>query len=415
MTPPDPSTPHPSRHAALDRLAWFRPRMGAAYAAARNIDLGPTRREGVSGLSPYLRHRLLLECEAVAAAASAHGPAGAETFIQEVFWRTYWKGWLERRPGVWRAYREAVQDRAATIAAEPDLAARLRAAEAGETGLDCFDFWARELVEYGYLHNHARLWFASLWIFTLRLPWELGADFFLRFLIDGDPASNTLGWRWVAGLQTPGKHYLARAENIARFTEGRFRPDPADLAEEAEPLVGEPPPGAAPPPAPDRAPLRLEAGTGLLLSEEDLHPESLPGLAPRRLAAVALMSCAADRSPGAVSPSVERFTGAALQDAGGRLEAAGAPPATRLDGDRASGRALAEWAERAGLRTVLTPYAPVGPAAERLAAAQAALAERGIALRPMLREWDARAWGHADRGFFRFRKAIPELMRAAGL
>ncbi len=67
----------------------------------------------------------------------------------------------------------------------------------------------------GYLHNHARMWFASIWIFTLRLPWELGADFFLRHLLDGDPASNTLSWRWVGGMQTMGKTYLARADNIA--------------------------------------------------------------------------------------------------------------------------------------------------------------------------------------------------------
>ncbi|NER81306.1 MAG: hypothetical protein F6K42_17415 [Leptolyngbya sp. SIO1D8] len=108
MTPPDSSIPQPSRDAALNRLAAVRPRLGAVYAADRNFDLGPTRREGVSGLSPYLRHRLLLEREAVEAAALEHGPARAEKFIQEVFWRTYWKGWLERRPAVWRAYREAV-------------------------------------------------------------------------------------------------------------------------------------------------------------------------------------------------------------------------------------------------------------------------------------------------------------------
>ncbi|MCK7502530.1 MAG: hypothetical protein MZW92_81430 [Comamonadaceae bacterium] len=85
------------------------------------------------------------------------------------------------------------------------------------------------------LHNHARLWFASLWIFTLELPWALGADFFLRHLLDGDPASNTLSWRWVVGLQTPGKIYLARADNIARFTAGRF-PAVTGLATAARPL-----------------------------------------------------------------------------------------------------------------------------------------------------------------------------------
>ena len=43
--------------------------------------------------------------------------------------------------------------------------------------------------------------FASIWIFTLKLPWQLGAEF-LKYLLDGDHASNTLSWRWVAGLQT---------------------------------------------------------------------------------------------------------------------------------------------------------------------------------------------------------------------
>jgi deoxyribodipyrimidine photo-lyase len=70
----------------------------------------------------------------------------------------------------------------------------------GRTGIACFDQWTGELLETGYLHNHARVWFSSIWIFTLRLPWKLGADFFIRFLNDGDSASNTLSWRWVAGL-----------------------------------------------------------------------------------------------------------------------------------------------------------------------------------------------------------------------
>ncbi|WP_238189582.1 FAD-binding domain-containing protein [Methylobacterium frigidaeris] len=77
------------------------------------------------------------------------------------------------------------------------------------------------------------MWFASIWIFSLRLPWELGAEFFLRRLLDGDPASNTLSWRWVAGLHTRGRPYLARRDNIRDFTEGRH--DPAGLDEGAAP------------------------------------------------------------------------------------------------------------------------------------------------------------------------------------
>jgi hypothetical protein len=78
------------------------------------------------------------------------------------------------------------------------------------------------------------MWFASIWIFTLKLPWQQGAAFFLEHLFDGDAASNTLSWRWVAGLQTKGKHYLAKAWNIEKFTQNKF--SNINLNESAEPL-----------------------------------------------------------------------------------------------------------------------------------------------------------------------------------
>ena len=93
---------------------------------------------------------------------------------------------------------------------------------AGRTNIECFNEWVNELKENNYLHNHARMWFASIWIFTLELPWQLGAEFFMEHLYDGDAASNTLGWRWVAGIQTPGKNYLASEWNIKKFTNNRF-------------------------------------------------------------------------------------------------------------------------------------------------------------------------------------------------
>ena len=68
------------------------------------------------------------------------------------------------------------------------------------------------------------MWFSSIWIFTLKLPWQLGADYFMNHLIDGDIASNTLSWRWVAGLHTKGKHYIAYPENIKKYTSNSFYP-----------------------------------------------------------------------------------------------------------------------------------------------------------------------------------------------
>ena len=78
------------------------------------------------------------------------------------------------------------------------------------------------------------MWFASIWIFTLNLPWQLGANFFMKHLYDGDAASNTLSWRWVAGLQTIGKHQVATSSNISKFTNGKYRPN--NLNEDAEPM-----------------------------------------------------------------------------------------------------------------------------------------------------------------------------------
>ena len=186
------------------------------YQGLRNYDYGPEKRDNVSCLSPFITHRLILEQELIKRSLDFYPFAKIEKFIQEIYWRTYWKGWLELRPAVWEdfiserveIYDETVYEKAIN----------------GNTGIDCFDFWINELKEENYLHNHTRMWFASIWIFTLGLPWQLGAEFFMKYLLDGDAASNTLSWRWVAGIQTKGKHYIARPSNISKFTDGRFHP-----------------------------------------------------------------------------------------------------------------------------------------------------------------------------------------------
>jgi hypothetical protein len=141
-----------------------------------------------------------------------------EKFIQEVLWRTYWKGWLELRPAVWTDYLNELKK----IREEFKDNADYKKAIEANTNIECFNEWVNELKENNYLHNHARMWFASIWVFTLELPWQLGAEFFMKHLFDGDAAANTLGWRWVAGIQTQGKNYLASEWNIKKFTNNRF-------------------------------------------------------------------------------------------------------------------------------------------------------------------------------------------------
>ena len=228
----------PRPEAARARLQAFLPQSGKRYASQRNFDFGPGKHQKVSAMSPWLRHRIILETEVLEAVLGAQSAASAEKFIQEVFWRGYFKGWLEHRPEVWQRYRRRVTDLLGQLETDAALHARYEDAVGGRTGIACFDAWVQELLETNYLHNHARMWFASIWIFTLRLPWELGADFFFRHLVDGDAASNTCSWRWVGGLHTAGKTYLARAANIREYTAGRFDRD--DLgAERGEELTRE--------------------------------------------------------------------------------------------------------------------------------------------------------------------------------
>ena len=370
-----------SRAAALDRLAAVAPRAGHAYAAGRNTDAGPDAEPTTTALSPYLRRRLLLEQEAVGTAMAAHGAQAAGRFVDEVFWRSYFKGHLETHPAAWTQYRAALAVEQQRLAANAGLRHAMAAAVDGTTGIDAFDAWARELTQTGWLHNHTRMWFASIWVFTLRLPWVLGADFFLRHLLDGDPASNTLSWRWVAGLHTRGKPYAARAENIRRFTAGRFAP--TGLNEHPVPLSEDDPPGLAALPSADAAP---NGDVALLLHLDDLHGESLP-LGGAKVARIAGMLA---HAPDA-SDQVRQADAAAMQDG-----------LTRAAGWFGCDPVPAEPGWNAGL-PIVTAWAPVGPSAD-------ALPPGCLRVR---RQWDELTWPRATRGYFGMRNAIPGILREA--
>ncbi len=389
-----------TRNAALSRLTQFAPRAGHAYASGRNIDPGPEQAGAVSKLSPYLRYRMLTEQEVVGAALGQHSLQAAEKYVQEVLWRTYWKGWLEMRPSVWTQYQ---QERDRQLDSFPNARA-IRSAEAGETGIEGFDEWARELVQTGYLHNHARMWFASIWIFTLRLPWALGADFFLRHLVDADAASNTLSWRWVAGLQTAGKTYLATTDNIARFTNGRFVPKglatiatiPADVATPAlRPL-------------PHAAFFDAHKPAYLLVTPEDMHPESVFG-APAKIIGASIL----------VDPetlwgdNARAFVAATTNDVTERVGNAFKCPTTLLGNLDAA--VLIAQARAAGAEQIVTSYAPTGPIADALCRIAPILATEGVPLVQVRRAWDENFWPHATKGFFPFKENIPKILKEMGL
>jgi deoxyribodipyrimidine photo-lyase len=216
-----------SREKALESLDIFINNDIVNYSSKRNYDFSPIERKNVSCLSPYISHRLINEYEISKKVLSKHPYQKVEKYIQEIYWRIYWKGWLELRPKVWVDFIEDLN----TIEETENYYLAIN----GQNKIECFNDWVKEIKEHNYLHNHTRMWFASIWIFTLGLSWQKGAEFFMKHLLDGDAASNTLSWRWVGGLQTKGKHYLAQSWNISKFLNKQYKN--IELRENALPLV----------------------------------------------------------------------------------------------------------------------------------------------------------------------------------
>ncbi len=392
----------PTRAAALARLEEFLPHAGR-YAADRNF-VRPGHPD-ISRLSPWVQKRLLLEEEVVAAARERWSFESVEKFVQEVYWRTYWKGWLEQRPEAWSRWVEAVPRLRDALSAEQR--STMEAAHAGRTGIAGFDDWARELVATGYLHNHARMWFASIWVFTLKLPWELGAAFFYEHLLDGDVASNTLSWRWVAGLQTPGKTYVARADNIAHYTDGRHAPQASQLASAAFAITVPALPKVA---AWTEDSLWINAAdgrTGLWVHPEDLAVERGELSAERFVAINASWPKGIAKKAG-WSEAVATWTQAALRDGAAR---AGAHFGADLSCDTSEDLAatLVEWAQKHQLKRVVAYRPFVGPWLAEALAIEEALAQAGIAITWRRRAWDTRHFPHATRGYFPFWERIRSL------
>ncbi|RYY46584.1 MAG: deoxyribodipyrimidine photolyase [Sphingomonadales bacterium] len=373
----------PTRAAALARADAFAPNMGSAYAARRNYDIGLDA-DTVSALSPWLRRRLITERELIEMALAGHGPDAAK-FVSEVLWRGYFKGWLEQRPEIWERYVAGLGAAQSAVAQDAALVDRLAAAEAGRTGIDCFDAWIAQLRTHGWLHNHARMWFASIWIFTLRLPWQLGADLFLRELVDGDAASNTLSWRWVAGLHTRGKHYLARAENIRRYTEGRF--DPHGLDEEGEPLPFD---GDVPMTPPARGDAMPTGPYALVIHADDSGFDALELQPPARVIGVS-----AHGLYGA-SAAARAFVEGAVADAAARAGAIYGCPVELVP----------DWPEPSDLALV-APWLTVGPLRDSV--------PDGYPLAQLRNPYDAALWPLATAGFFKVKSRAAAALAPLGI
>jgi len=389
-----------TRAEALRQWRAFLPKVGR-YAGVRNQVVAG--HGNVSRLSPAVRLRLITEDELVADTLGQYAFSTVEKWLQEVCWRRYWKGWLELRPGVWSDWKNRLawqREHGAT-----GLWRRAELVMAGRSGVAVMDGFARELVETGYLHNHARMWWASFWVHVERLPWELGAAFFFRHLLDADPASNTLSWRWVAGLQTPGKTYLVRRSNLERCMECLVDATGLERLEDGQVTawVAEETADLAPSELPTALNEVGEIGqrVGLWLHEEDLSVEQSEALRGLRPIAVTAVWAAPESELLAGSPAQVAHVKAALADACARAADHYAVP---VEVGSASDLVahLRQWVVQAQIEVLVAMRPFVGPLGDQLAAIEAAMAELGVRLVWVRRKSDAMLLPLARRGFFPF-------------
>ena len=397
----------PTREAGLKRLKEFAPLAGETYSNERNFDFSSTKKNSVSALSPWIKHRLITEEEVLIEILKYHSPHSAMKFIQEVFWRGYFKGWLEQHPTVWSHHNEKLIKEYTKLENNKFIKENYMSAINGETGIECFDFWCEQLKSTGYLHNHVRMWFASIWVFTLKLPMELGADFFMLHLIDADAASNTLSWRWVSGLHTKGKAYAARASNIEKFTNGQFNPS-GQLVEDISPLTENIDHPLVSLPQLDKS---IQKDAVLLVTEEDCSPET--SLETKDLEVEILPLYLEKKYPRWIEPnnSVRFFSNTAVQNTCQRLGQLGVE---KIDKTKWTDTIL-EASDRLGTKNIIIPKVPVGAVKSKLRKVKKNLAEHDIYINEHYKNYDMYTWQHASKGFFKLKKQIPNILHQLGL
>jgi deoxyribodipyrimidine photo-lyase len=183
-----------------DRLKQIKP---ISYCDNRNYIDGD-----VSQLSPYISRgvistrQVFKECLSV-----GFDLIEIEKFIQELAWRDYWQ----------RVWQEKNIDDSLKKEQEEVMHFNLPSSilEA-KTGINAVDNAILKFYETGYLHNHLRMYIASITTNIGRAQWKLPAQWMYFHLLDADWASNALSWQWVCGANS-NKKYYANQENINRF------------------------------------------------------------------------------------------------------------------------------------------------------------------------------------------------------
>jgi deoxyribodipyrimidine photo-lyase len=198
--------------AALTRWNAYKSGALSQYDLQRNIP----GIAGTSRLSPHLRwgeihpRTILADLDQ----SSAH-----EIFRKEIAWREFYADVLHNYPSTSRDYYNPTF--AGMRYDEPGE--KFKAWCAGETGYPIVDAAMRQLRAEGWMHNRTRMVVASFLVKDLHIEWRYGADYFMKYLIDNDVASNSHGWQWTAGCGTDASPYYRVFNPIEQGR--RFDPD----------------------------------------------------------------------------------------------------------------------------------------------------------------------------------------------
>ena len=352
------------------------------YNSNRNFDYGAPH-HNVSKISPYLRRRFISENEVLGVVLKDHNFNNIEKFIEEIFWRTYWKGWLESHPWIYDEYKAYDEDQSIPK----------------KTGIKCFEHWKEELLDTGYLHNHSRMWFASIWIFTLGYSWQSGANFFKNNLLDYCPASNTLGWRWVAGSQTIGKPYIAKADNIKFFTNEKFYPQNQlkenYILNDKNITNGKPKNYNIS----DENILKKHENLGVILNNNDL---SLHRLLKEK--EIVYECCLFSKKHKNIL--INNFQKKIFEDI--RNKEQGILSVNNFQD-------IYKWLKDKNIKNLILPYESVGNKIFYKNEFLKKITDLDVNFTFYLREWDANAFPHATKGFFNFKKQIYSLVNKANI
>jgi len=196
---PGTTIPPAGEHRARARWRAFATGPLADYGSQRDrADLDATSRMSLPLRWGELHPRTLL---------AGLDPARDRRFIAELCWREFYADVLLHNPASRSANLNPAFDRMEHDRGPAAEDAFERWAR-GRTGFPFVDAGMRQLRAEGWMHNRVRMVVASFLVKDLHLPWWLGEREFMRWLIDGDPASNAHGWQWVAGSGTDAAPYF---------------------------------------------------------------------------------------------------------------------------------------------------------------------------------------------------------------